>query len=107
MVKFRNGTELLVAFVVVHSDLSTFSQSVTQLSSKLQQLLPSGMVPAAYIPIEENPLSATGKQDRHQLKQLASNMEVEYCILPGRQNVQIAECNGLSVNQAEMKLSQL
>lgn len=107
VVRFRNGAELLVAFVVISGDISTFSQSVTQLLSKLQQSLSSGMVPAAFIPVQEIPLSATGKRDRRQLKQLASNMEVEDCILPGRKEGEIAECNGSSVTQAEAKLSQL
>ena len=62
----------LVAFVTGHKGETTTHLDV-QVRQRLQTLLPSYMVPAEIIVLEETPLNANGKVDRRELKQRAQN----------------------------------
>jgi non-ribosomal peptide synthase protein (TIGR01720 family) len=44
---------------------------VADLSERLASVLPSHMVPSAYIPLEHMPMMATGKTDRRRLREIA------------------------------------
>ena len=60
------GVKRLVAYVVPQPAQET-SQLVAQLRSQLKEGLPDYMVPAAFVLLEEFPLNASGKVDRHAL----------------------------------------
>ncbi|KAF7173368.1 hypothetical protein CNMCM5623_005609 [Aspergillus felis] len=74
---------VLVAFVSLDSQHSAEykAQRVRQLTSGLDEALakfvPAYMIPSAYIPIEELPLTASGKTDRLKLQRNASSLTRE------------------------------
>ncbi|KAI9371235.1 hypothetical protein BJX61DRAFT_543884 [Aspergillus egyptiacus] len=80
-IKPRNGSHpVLVAFVSRESqDQSnkTVREITAGLDEKLAKFLPAYMIPTAYIPIEQLPLTASGKADRLKLQQHASALTRE------------------------------
>ncbi|KAF7167699.1 hypothetical protein CNMCM6106_003127 [Aspergillus hiratsukae] len=76
----RDGSHpVLVAFVCLDSqDSSEYKaqrvrQITTGLDEALAKLVPAYMIPSAYIPIDELPLTASGKADRLKLQRYASS----------------------------------
>lgn len=68
---------LLVAFLALTKSDSTFEALVLSLSNHLVTCLPAHMVPAAYIPVDEIPLTGTGKTDRRHLRNVIRDMTIE------------------------------
>ncbi|KAL3421676.1 hypothetical protein PVAG01_05832 [Phlyctema vagabunda] len=52
-------------------------ETLNHLRSKLEQDLPSHMIPAAYIPLSQLPLTAGGKVDRKSLRKIGESLEKE------------------------------
>lgn len=80
-IKPCNGSHpVLVAFVSRESQEPS-SKAVREITAgleeKLSKFLPAYMIPTAYIPIEQLPLTASGKTDRLKLQQLASALTRE------------------------------
>lgn len=78
-------SQLLVAFVVFkrreqQPEKIAFAERLTEIEMKLRGSLPSFMVPAAYIPLEKIPTTASGKVDRQRLKILGSCTAVDEMI---------------------------
>ncbi|OJJ32580.1 hypothetical protein ASPWEDRAFT_44725 [Aspergillus wentii DTO 134E9] len=75
-IKPRNGSHpVLVAFISLEShdqSKKTVREITAGLDEKLARFLPAYMIPTAYIPIEQLPLTASGKTDRLKLHQYAS-----------------------------------
>jgi aryl carrier-like protein len=59
---------------------------VADLSERLASVLPSHMVPSAYIPLEHMPMMATGKTDRRRLRHIAEAFYLEQAICNFEQN---------------------
>ncbi|KAK3179273.1 NRPS [Lecanicillium sp. MT-2017a] len=71
---------VLVAFVSRESryqSSKTVREITSGLEEKLSKFLPAYMIPTAYIPIEQLPLTASGKTDRLKLQQHASALTRE------------------------------
>jgi acyl carrier protein len=64
----EGGEKRLVAFVVVEGEGEL---DVSEMRNQLRQTLPEYMIPAAYVKVEEMPLSPSGKVDRKALGQVA------------------------------------
>ncbi|KAH7186248.1 uncharacterized protein B0J16DRAFT_305963 [Fusarium flagelliforme] len=81
VIKPLNGSyPVLVAFIRRESpDQSgkTVREITANLDEKLAEFLPTYMIPTAYIPIEQMPLTASGKTDRLKLQQHASALTRE------------------------------
>jgi amino acid adenylation domain-containing protein len=68
--KNRSGSPVIIAYVVYDMEIlddSSTEHIVNKLSIALQKTLPSYMLPTAYIPISEIPISANGKLDSNAL----------------------------------------
>ena len=61
---------------------SDFDQLAKQLNLKLPERLPSFMVPAAYIAVEEIPMSAGRKVDRRRLQTMGADLKIEQLTPP-------------------------
>jgi amino acid adenylation domain-containing protein len=78
-------SSMLVAFVRpalaashTESELQATIASMTQgLDAKLASVLPSYMIPSAYIPIRKIPMGATDKLDRRKLRDLGNAMTID------------------------------
>ncbi|KAL6229778.1 hypothetical protein BDW75DRAFT_245422 [Aspergillus navahoensis] len=73
---------ILVAYLLTSSgdqasDAEEFAQFVQDLNARLGEWLPAYMVPSAYIPLKEIPLTATSKTDRKRLRQMGETMTME------------------------------
>ncbi|KAK3294121.1 uncharacterized protein B0H64DRAFT_399754 [Chaetomium fimeti] len=71
----KEGTEL--TDLLVRSSIPRMAAALKGLEVALPAALPSHMVPAAYIPLREMPLTASAKTDRGALKRLASTLSAE------------------------------
>ncbi|KAI0005257.1 hypothetical protein F4779DRAFT_50368 [Xylariaceae sp. FL0662B] len=82
---------------------STLRQLTTGLSEKLAKRLPAYMVPAAYIPIDQIPMTASGKTNRRELRQIAAGMTLEQlaAMNPAR------NARRMPTNNVERQLQQL
>ncbi|RDA95811.1 hypothetical protein CP533_5216 [Ophiocordyceps camponoti-saundersi (nom. inval.)] len=71
---------ILVAFVALPADDldEAVRQATEGLSDRLRQVVPSYMVPAAYIPVPEMPVTTAGKTDRRRLRALGASMWAQY-----------------------------
>lgn len=80
-IKPCNGSHpVLVAFVSRESrdqSSKTVREMTAGLEEKLSRFLPAYMIPTAYIPIQQLPLTASGKTDRLKLQQHASALTRE------------------------------
>ncbi|RDA88619.1 hypothetical protein CP532_5896 [Ophiocordyceps camponoti-leonardi (nom. inval.)] len=75
------GNPILVAFVALPADddLDEAVRKATEgLSDRLRQVVPSYMVPAAYIPVREMPVTTAGKTDRRRLRAIGASMWTQY-----------------------------
>lgn len=78
---------LLVVFVEVgvgggpegdaEVNMLVFARMTAGIGDKLTATLPTYMVPRAYVPVERIPMTATGKTDRRQLRDLGGTMTLE------------------------------
>ena len=73
------GKPTLVVFVQFKQgqSRSELDQLANQLSVEIPERLPSFMVPTAYIPIEEIPMSAGRKIDRKRLRAIGADLDIE------------------------------
>ncbi|KAG6997698.1 aurofusarin cluster transcription factor aurR2 [Physcia stellaris] len=73
------GKATLVVFVQFkqNDSRSDFDQLLDQLNVELPEQLPSFMVPTAYIPVEEIPMTAGRKVDRRRLQTIGANLDIE------------------------------
>ncbi|RAL12432.1 putative nonribosomal peptide synthase [Aspergillus homomorphus CBS 101889] len=71
----------LLAFI--GTDREKMDPIVGRLNDILSDRVPSYMVPAAYIPIDSIPLTATGKTDRRQVREIGSSLSMEQLSGPG------------------------
>lgn len=55
-------------------DLETFRRTVQTVDAQLKTVLPSFMMPSAYVPLAALPVSTSGKTDRRQLRDLAASL---------------------------------
>lgn len=77
---------ILVAFVALagaqamthEAHDAAVRQATDGLAERLRQVLPSYMVPAAYLPIQEMPVTTAGKTDRRRLRALGTSMWPQY-----------------------------
>ena len=98
------GKPALVVFVQFkqRDGRSEFDQLTEQLNVELPERLPSFMVPTAYIPVEEIPMSAGRKVDRRRLRTIGANLSIEQLTL------QDASLKGRSPNtESEIRLQQM
>jgi amino acid adenylation domain-containing protein len=74
--EFRQGQEVLAAFISVHPPVPTVSSwSLVSVRKRMSELLPMYMVPSLFIPLEGGiPTTSTGKVDRSRLRQLGSSI---------------------------------
>ncbi|CAJ2500456.1 Uu.00g033090.m01.CDS01 [Anthostomella pinea] len=73
----HNGSAMLVAFLEIDSCSSTDAGVVVAsfgLEEMLNLRLPIHMIPAAYIPLEQIPLTANGKTDRKHLQEMGKHL---------------------------------
>ncbi|KAL8950907.1 MAG: hypothetical protein Q9222_003085 [Ikaeria aurantiellina] len=77
------GKPILVIFMQFkHATNESDRARITdQLNVKLPERLPSFMVPTAYIPIDEIPMSAGRKVDRKRLQAIGANMSIDQLML--------------------------
>ena len=77
------GKSTLVVFVQSKQESSgpDFDQLINQLHVELPEQLPSFMVPTAYIPIEQIPMSAGRKVDRRRLQTIGADLTIEQLTL--------------------------
>nr|BDD69315.1 nonribosomal peptide synthetase gene [Verruciconidia persicina] len=74
----QGGNPMLVAFLTADSKGTMGVTELTaDLENRLVEQLPVYMVPAAYIPVPEIPMTATGKTDRRKLREMGSAMTLE------------------------------
>lgn len=83
VVKNLNDDPILMAFIAL-SDAEKLASLVTGLEIKLAEHLPSYMIPSAYVPLDEMPMTASGKLDRKQLKKIGNQMPREKMIVHGK-----------------------
>lgn len=98
------GKPTLVVFVQFKQEesWSDFDQLTNQLNVELPEQLPSFMVPTAYIPVEEIPMSAGRKIDRRRLQKIGADLNIEQLTL------QEASLKGRSpTTESEIRLQQL
>ena len=71
---------LLVVFLPLHDSAGRSHEIISELQTlgrdSLAQVLPSRMIPSAYVAIEEFPITHTGKVDRCRLQMLRSALTV-------------------------------
>ncbi|RCI07694.1 hypothetical protein L249_5676 [Ophiocordyceps polyrhachis-furcata BCC 54312] len=77
-----SGNPILVAFVALPVDDhdEAVRKATEGLSDRLRQVVPSYMVPAAYIPVPEMPVTTAGKTDRRRLRAIGASMWAQYRI---------------------------
>lgn len=84
--KDGTGSPLLIAYVVFEKQFTQYDindKQVADLSNALQNSLPNYMIPSAYIPISEVPVSVNGKLNTKALPPWKSYMEKAEKIAPG------------------------
>lgn len=64
----EDGSPVLIALVMLSSASTNLRSMVSGVTDKIGNLLPSYMIPSAYIPIQSVPLTASGKTDRKKLR---------------------------------------
>lgn len=64
----EDGSPVLIALVMLSSASTNLRSMVSGVTDKIGKLLPSYMIPSAYIPIQSVPLTASGKTDRKKLR---------------------------------------
>lgn len=80
-----SNNSMLVAFIRLplaasddESELRAVTAKMTQgLDVQLESVLPSYMIPSAYIPIKDIPMGATGKLDRRKLRDLGNAISID------------------------------
>lgn len=85
--ELKNGTELLIVFLVlsrsdVENTYDNLRATVDLVDLELRRALPPAMVPAAYACINQIPLSLTGKTDHSKLKQIALSLGADQLHFP-------------------------
>ncbi|KAI9369299.1 hypothetical protein BJX61DRAFT_545716 [Aspergillus egyptiacus] len=70
-----SGHSVLAVFVAGCGD-TTLSDLTEGLSDRLMDRLPEYMIPTAYIPVGEMPMTATGKTDRRRLREMGSSRTI-------------------------------
>ncbi|KAH8821998.1 hypothetical protein F5884DRAFT_828155 [Xylogone sp. PMI_703] len=72
------GRTILALFIQVkQTDRARFDEIMSNINSRLQEHVPSYMVPGAYIPMESIPLSISGKTDRKSLRDIGANLTLD------------------------------
>jgi amino acid adenylation domain-containing protein len=86
IIRLQGGEHaMLVAFVGVGGgpdgdaevNMSVFTRMMLGIDNRLAAALPAYMVPSAYVPLERIPMTATGKTDRRQLREMGDTMTLE------------------------------
>lgn len=62
---------------IAEVNMSAFARMTAGIDEKLTAILPAFMMPSAYIPLARIPMTATGKTDRRQLREMGSTMTLE------------------------------
>uniref|UniRef100_A0A8H7N5A7 Carrier domain-containing protein n=1 Tax=Bionectria ochroleuca TaxID=29856 RepID=A0A8H7N5A7_BIOOC len=75
--KITGRASLMVFVELKQSEHSKFYQCIEDLKDELTELVPSYMVPAAFIPVEKIPLVVSGKTDRRRLRELGESITLE------------------------------
>ncbi|KAK7911246.1 hypothetical protein PG985_013727 [Apiospora marii] len=83
--KSGSETESLLS-LLSHEVPAPLQEALDGLEDALKRVLPSHMVPAAYVPLGEMPLTASAKTDRKVLKMLASMVPTEELVRLGTQS---------------------
>lgn len=76
----ESETKLLVAFLAMGpamADIAALARLTAKVEASLSDQLPAHMVPGAYIPLDSLPMTATGKTDRRQLREMGAAMTLE------------------------------
>ncbi|PNP47772.1 hypothetical protein THARTR1_10457 [Trichoderma harzianum] len=74
----NTGRSALVVFIQLQkTEEVNIWDVMDDVEHELRQRLPSYMIPAAFIPLENIPLGMSGKTDRKRLRQLGSNLTLE------------------------------
>ena len=98
------GKPTLVVFVQFErgKGRSDFDQLTNRLNVELPERLPSFMVPTAYVPVEQIPMSTGRKVDRRRLQTIGADLSVEQLMF------QDASIQGrLPTTESEVRLQQL
>ncbi|VUC30158.1 unnamed protein product [Clonostachys rosea] len=75
--KITGRASLMVFVELKQSEHSKFYQCIEDLKDELVELVPSYMVPAAFMPVEKIPLVVSGKTDRRRLRELGESITLE------------------------------
>ncbi len=70
----EDGSPVLIALVVLSDPSADLRSMISRVTDKLGNLLPSYMIPSAYVPIESVPMTASGKTDRKKLRYYGSSV---------------------------------
>lgn len=70
----EDGSPVLIALVMLSDASAHLRSMVSRVTDKLGNLLPSYMIPSAYVPIQSVPLTASGKTDRKKLRDYGSSL---------------------------------
>ncbi|KAK7216080.1 hypothetical protein V2G26_004083 [Clonostachys chloroleuca] len=75
--KITGRASLMVFVELKQSEHSKFYQCIEDLKDELAELVPSYMVPAAFMPVEMIPLVVSGKTDRRRLREFGESITLE------------------------------
>jgi aryl carrier-like protein len=75
--KITGRASLMVFVELKQSEHSKFYQCIEDLKDELTELVPSYMVPAAFMPVEKIPLVLSGKTDRRRLREMGEIITLE------------------------------
>ncbi|KAM0258024.1 hypothetical protein ACHAQJ_004067 [Trichoderma viride] len=84
----RDGSSsVLIAFLKVgaRNEGVKIADEIAELRGDLANVIPSYMIPSAFIPIGTFPMTTTGKTDRKKLRELGSNLTIEEIFAFGQQ----------------------
>ncbi|EED19142.1 nonribosomal peptide synthase, putative [Talaromyces stipitatus ATCC 10500] len=104
VIKTKNGTDMLCVFVVLRPGEAATTRDVLQsiadrVNPQLRKRLHPSMVPGVFAPIEEIPLSLTGKTDRRALRQIGSSLSRDQMLFVQDTSNELS-LNGGALNQS-------
>ncbi|KAE8364752.1 hypothetical protein BDV27DRAFT_157514 [Aspergillus caelatus] len=84
IIRPQNGNPLLAVFISLADSIresgknpSTFTELMEALEQRLVDCLPQYMIPGAYIPVDQIPMTTTNKTDRRALRELGNAQTLE------------------------------